>query len=136
MSTDEVATAIRTCQFIRSLVADAHRTIMEELRGGVDAKVFAVKYEKAVSDLDRMVETAKQMVAKAQATTLPAPAQQFLADYQELACDLASLRQFLADALAKAKIPPRAIDWKHVGEVEEAHARGEFLRSSSSRTAG
>ena len=51
--------------------------------------------------------------------------EEMISRFEDLDSDLTSLRQFLLEALEKAKKPARPIDWQRVREAEEAYARGE-----------
>ena len=73
---------------------------------------------------------------KAERTDLGAHTHQFLASFQLWKSDLLFLQLLLGKALAKAKAPPRPIDWEKVKEREEAFDRGETkLFSPSSQEA-
>ena len=72
-------------------------------------------------------------MTKAQTSVLPQPAEQVIASYRALMDDVMSLREFLANVVAKAKMPARPFDWKRAQEAEAAFARGEtkpFERSA------
>jgi hypothetical protein len=135
LTPEEISTAIRMCVFLQDLFAQARRSIAEGLSQGVDAGEFATKYQRAVTDLEAVLTTAQRVVTKARTSPLPPAAEQFVSSYRALMDDMLSLRQFLADAVAKAKLPVRPIDWKRVQEAEAAYARGEtnpFQRSPKS----
>jgi hypothetical protein len=125
LTPEEVSTAIRMCVFLQDLFAQARRSIAEALSQGVDARAFAAKYEQAVTDLEAVLTTAQRVVTKARTSPLPPPAEQFISSYRALMDDMLSLHEFLAEAVAKAKLPVRPIDWKRVQEAEAAYAKGE-----------
>jgi hypothetical protein len=131
----EVSTAIRTCVFLRELFAQARRSIAEGLSQGVDAQAFAAKYAPAVTGLGASLRTVERVVTKARTRPLPPPAEQFISSYRDLMDDLLGLHQFLAEAVAKAKLPARPVDWNRAQEAAAAYARGEtkpFQRSAKS----
>ncbi len=135
LTPEEVSTAIRTCVFLRDLFTQARQSIEEQLSQGVDARAFAAKHEKAVADLEEVVKTAQRVVTKARTSSLLPPVQQFVSSYRALLDDMVSLHQFLAEAVAKAKLPVRPVDWNRVQEAKAAYASGEtkpFQRSSKS----
>jgi hypothetical protein len=135
LTPDEVSTAIRMCVFLQDLFAQARRSIVEGLSQGVDARAFAAKYERAVTKLAAVLITAQRVVTKARTSTLPPPAEQFVSSYRALMDDMLGLHQVLAEAVAKAKLPPRPVDWKRVQDAEAAYARNEtkpFERSAKS----
>jgi hypothetical protein len=125
LSADEVKAAILACDFLRNLFSMARRSIEDGLRGGVDAKAFAIRYERGVADLDRVLAVVARVLTKARTSRLPALAEAFVSNYQALGDEMADLRQFLAECVAKAKAPVRPVDFKRVQEAEEAYVRGE-----------
>jgi hypothetical protein len=135
LTPEEVSTAIRMCAFLQDLFAQVRRSIVERLSQGVDAAVFAARYERAVTDLTAVLTTTQRVVTKPRMEPLPPPAEQFVSSYRALMDDMVSLHHLLADAVAKAKLPVPSIDWKRVQEAEAAYARGEakpFQRSPRS----
>jgi hypothetical protein len=135
LTSEEVSAAIFACHFLRHLFTMARRSIEECLCAGIDAKAFAARYEKAIVDLEAILGTVERVVTRAQTTPLPPPAEQFISNYRALMDDILNLRQFLVEAVAKAKLPVRPIDWKRAQEAEAAYARGEtrpIQRSSKS----
>ena len=124
-TSEEVSAAIFACHFLRDLFAMARRSIEDSLSAGVEAKTFFAHYEDAVADLDAVLATVEQLVAQARTRHLPKLTEEFVLHYQAFGSDLASLRQFLTEALTKAKTRSRPIDWKRVQEVEAAYQRGE-----------
>jgi len=135
LTPDEVATAIRMCAFLQDLFAQARRSLVEGLSQGVDARAFAAKYERAVTELGAVLITAQRVVTKARTSILPPPAEQFLSSYRALMDDMSSLHGVLAEAVAKAKLPLRPVDWKRVQDAEAAYASNEtkpFERSPKS----
>jgi hypothetical protein len=133
LTAEEVSGAIFVCAFLRNLFGMVRRSIEAGLQAGVEAKAFASKYEKAAAALEPIEATVRQAVERARAGKLPVLTQEFLASYEALGDDMASLRAFVVEAVAKAKIPARAIDWERVEAVRAAYERGEtrpFQRSS------
>jgi hypothetical protein len=124
MTPEDASAAIRLCVFLQGLFAEARQEIEEELSRGVDARAFAARYKRMVAGLDAILLTHRG-VTKAQASELPSPGEQFIVSYQALLDDLSSLHQLLAEALAKAKLPVRPVDWKRVQEAEDAYAKGQ-----------
>ena len=132
LAADEVSAAIFACQSLRHLFALARTSIEKALRQGVDARAFASACERAILGLDAATQTAERVAAKVHAGRLPALAEELLANYQDLAADIANLRQFLGEALSSAKAPARPIDWNRVHAAEAAFDGGEtkpFQRS-------
>jgi hypothetical protein len=125
LSTEDVDTTLAACNFIQTLFRTARASIESALRQGVDAKVFVAKYERAVGTLDTVKGAVSRVLARLKGRRLPARGEELISRYEDLDTDLASLRQFLLDALEKAKKPLRPIDRQRVREVEEAYARGE-----------
>jgi hypothetical protein len=134
MTPGEVARNVELLSALRQVLRLARHSIEEVLSRGVDAGEFAAKYERAVSDLGPLAEALGRVVAKTQAKLAPAHAKELGSHFQALAADIANHRQFFATAVAKAKAPPRPIDWQRVQEAEAAYARGEtkpFQQSSA-----
>ncbi|MHB1423556.1 MAG: hypothetical protein ACYC3I_10250 [Gemmataceae bacterium] len=125
LSAEDVDTALFACNFIQTLFRTARRSIENTLGQGVDAKAFAARYERAISTLDTVKGAVSRVLAKLKGSRLPARGEELISRYEDLDTDLASLRQFLLEALEKAKKPLRPIDWQRVRDVEEAYARGE-----------
>ncbi len=125
LSAEDVDTTLTVCNFIQTLFRTARASIESDLRQGVDAKAFAARCERAISTLDIVKGAVSRVLARLKGSHLPARGDELISRYQDLDTDLASLRQFLLDALEKAKKPLRPIDWQRVREVEEAFARGE-----------
>lgn len=136
LSAEDVDTTLAVCNFIQTLFRTSRASIESALRQGVDAKAFVARYERAVSPLDTVKGAVSRVLAKLKGSRLPARGEELISRYEELDTDLARLRQFLLEALEKAKKPLRLIDWQHVREVEEAYARGEtkpFRRTAGKR---
>jgi hypothetical protein len=125
LTSDEVSAAIFACHFLRDLFAMARRSIADGLARGADARAFAARYEQGVTGLEAVLTATERVVRKARTGPLPPPAEQFLSNYRALMDDILSLHQFLAEAVAKAKLPARPIDQQRVHEAEAAYARGE-----------
>ncbi|HTU90454.1 MAG TPA: hypothetical protein VMF69_10305 [Gemmataceae bacterium] len=125
LSAEDVHTALVVCDFIQSRFRTARTSIESALCRGVDAKAFVAKYEAAVSTLDTVTEAMNRVLARLRRSRLPALGEELISRYEDLNKDLASHRQFLMEALDKAKKPLRPIDWQHVREVEAAYVRGE-----------
>jgi hypothetical protein len=139
LTADEVSAAIFTCSFLRTLLSMARRSVEATLREGVDARAFAARYEPAVIELGRVTAVAERVAERAQADDLPALAQEFLADFRALGEDLAGFRQFLAEAVAKAKAPLPPIDLGRVQEAQAAYDRGAmrpFRKGAESQQTG
>jgi hypothetical protein len=135
MTSEEVSVAISMCVLLQGIFSRARRAIEEGLSQGVDGCEFVAKYERAVTDLEEVLTTAQRVVAKARMSPLSPSVELFISNYGALMDDMLSLRQFLAEAVAKAKQPVRPIDWNRVQEAEAAYARGEtkpFQRSAKS----
>jgi hypothetical protein len=133
LTPEQVSIGIRMCGFLQELFAHARRSIEEGLSQGVEAKAFAARYERAVNELEAVLTMTERVVTKARTSQLPPPADQLVSRYRALMDDMISLHQFLAEAVAKAKLPARPMDWNRVQEAEAAFARGEtkpFQRSS------
>ncbi len=129
---DDLSAGLSLCVSLQDLVKKARRSIEEGLSQGVDARAFAAKYERAVTGLETVLTTTERIITRARTSPLPPPAEQFVSGYRALLDDMISLHQFLAEAVAKAKLPVRPIDWNRVKEAEDAYARGEtklFQRS-------
>jgi hypothetical protein len=125
LSEKDVDTILDVCNFIQTLFRTARTSIESTLRQGVDAKAFAAKYEQSISTLDTVKGAVSRVLARLKGNRLPALGEELISRYEDLNTDLVNLRQFLLEALEKAKNPLRPIDWQHVREVEEAYARGE-----------
>jgi hypothetical protein len=125
LSEKDVDTALVVCNFLQTLFRTARASIESDLSQGVDAKAFAARYEQLVSTLDTEVAAISRTLARWKRSRLPARGEELISLCEQLNTDLASLRQFLVEALEKATKPSRPIDWQHVREVEEAYARGE-----------
>jgi hypothetical protein len=139
LSADEVAAAIFACSFLRSLLSMARRSIEATLREGVDARAFADRYEPAVTEVDRVTDLTERVAERARTGDLPVLAQEFLADFRALGEDLAGFRQFLAEAVAKAKAPLPPIDLGRVQEAQAAYDRGStrpFRKGAESHQPG
>ena len=133
MTLGEATRTIDVLRVVREVLTAARQSIEETLSGGVDAVAFAAKYDKAVTALGPLTETLGRIVAKTQAKLAPTHAKELASHFQALATDIASHREFLALAVAKAKAPAHPIDWQRVQQVESAYQRGEaklFQRSS------
>lgn len=125
LSAKDVHTALVVCDFIQTLLRTDRASIESVLSRGVDAKAFAARYEYAVGTLETIKEAVSSVLARWKESRLPALGEELISRYEDLNTDLANLRQFLLQALEKAKKPLRPIDWQRVREVEEAYARGE-----------
>jgi hypothetical protein len=138
LTPEEVSAAIRTCDFLQELFGQARRSIEEGLSQGVDAKAFAAKYERAVTGLEAVLTVTERVVTKARTNPLPPPAEEFVSRYRALLDDLISLRQLLAEAVGKAKLPTRPVDRNRAQEAEAAYARGDTkpLRRPSQQQPG
>lgn len=136
LSAEDVDTTLAVCNFIQTLFQRARASIENALRQGVDAKAFVARYERAVSTLDTVKGAINRVLARLKGSRLPARGKELISRYEDLDTDLASLRQFLLEALEKAKKPLRPIDWQRVREVEEAYVRGEtkpFRKTAGNR---
>jgi hypothetical protein len=138
LNPEQASTGIRMCGFLQELFAQARRSIEEGLSAGVDAREFAAKYERGVIGLEAIMTMTQQAVTKARTSQLSPAAEQFVSSYRASMDEMRSLHQFLVEALAKAKLPARPIDWNRVQEAEAAFARGETkpLQRSPKRQAG
>ncbi len=126
LSAKDVHTALVVCDFIQSMLRTGRASIESALCQGGEAKAFAARFERAVSTLDTVKEAVGRVLARLKGCRLPALGDELICRYEDLNTDLASLRQFLHEALEKAKKPlRRPINWQRVREVEEAYARGE-----------
>jgi hypothetical protein len=135
LTPDQVSTAIRACAFLQDLFAQARRSIEEELSQGVEARAFADKYERLATDLEPVLATTQRLVTEARTSSHSEPVEQVVSSYRALMDEMLSLHEFLAKAVAKAKLPARPVDWKRVQEAEAAYASGEtkpFQRSPRS----
>jgi hypothetical protein len=135
LTPEEVSTALQMCGVLQDLFNRARRSIEEELSRGVDARAFAARYEQAVAELEAVLAATRRVVMNARTDLLPPSAEQFVSSYRALLDDMLSLHRFLAEAVAKASLPVRPIDWQRVQEAEAAYARGEtkpFERSRKS----
>jgi hypothetical protein len=136
LTPEQVSAAILACRFLRDLFAMARRSIEASLGAGVDAQAFAAQYEPTVTDLDTLVRTVDRVVAAARTSLPPTRSEEFVSQHHSLGAEIAGLRQFLLEALAKAKTPVRPMDWKRAQESEAAYTRGEtkpFQRSTTKR---
>ena len=132
LTAEQVSTGIRMCVLLQDLFAQARQSIVEALSQGVEAGEFAAKYERALTSLEAVLTTTQRVVTKARTSPLPPAAEQFVCSYRALMDDMLALHQFLAEAVAKAKLPIRPVDWKRVQAAEAAYTRGEtkpFQRS-------
>ena len=135
LSPDQASIAIRACAFLQDLFAQARRSIEEELSQGVEAGAFVAKYERLASDLEPVLTTTQRVVTEARSILHSEPVGQVVSSYRALMDEMLSLHEFLAKAVAKAKLPARPVDWKRVQEAETAYASGEtkpFQRSPRS----
>jgi hypothetical protein len=134
LTPDRVLFAISACRSLRAGFAMARQSIEASLIAGIDAKAFAANHDRLLPGLDALLATVARVLAKAQTSHFPTEAEQFLSDFRALEADVIALRQFLLEALTKAKSPSRPIDWNRVHESEAAYARGgtkRFQRSST-----
>lgn len=125
LSVEDVETALDVCDFIQTRFRKARASLERALCQGVDAKAFAAKYERTFNTLDSVMEAVNRVLVSLQNGRLPASEEKLISRYQVLNTDLANFRQFLLEALEKAKKPLRPLDRQRVREVEEAYARGE-----------
>jgi flavin-binding protein dodecin len=125
LSAEDVQSALDVCDFIQTRFRKARESIESALCQGVDAKAFAAKYERAVGTLDSVMGAVSRVLERLKGGRLPVRGEELISRYQNLNAVLANLRQFLLEALSRAKNPLRPIDWQRVREVEEAYARGE-----------
>lgn len=125
LSAKDVHTALLVCDFIQTLFRTARASIESALRQGVDARAFAATYERSVVRLETTKDAVSRVLAKVRGTRLPVLGGELISRYEDLDADLASLRQFLLEAIAEAKKPSCPVDWQRVREAEEAYARGE-----------
>lgn len=133
LTPEQLSTWTSGCDFLRGLFAQARRSIEDGLSQGVDAKVFAAKYEQGIADLEAVLTMTQRIVTRAWTSALPQPAEQFVARYRDLMDDLLDLHQFLAGVVATAKMPHCPVDWQRVREAKAAYERGEtkpFQRSA------
>jgi hypothetical protein len=84
LTASEVSDAIFFGRVVRDVLAKARQSIEASLCAGVDAHAFAAKYERTVTDLDALLTTVEQVVAKARTSRLPAPAEELVSSYQDL----------------------------------------------------
>ena len=125
LSAKDVYTALHVCDFMQTLFKTARVSIDSDLRQGVEARAFADKYERSVVTLDTVKDAVSRVLAKMKTSRLPAFGEEMISRYEDLDTDLASLRQFLLQAIAEARKPSTPIDWERVRETEEAYACGE-----------
>jgi hypothetical protein len=125
LTVEDVRTALGVCAFIQSMLRTGRESIESALCQGGEAKAFAARYERTVSTLDTIKGAVSRVLARLKGSRLPALGEELISRYEDLNTDLARLRQFLQEALEKAKKPSRSLDWQRVREVEEAYARGE-----------
>lgn len=136
LAPDQALTAIHLCKFLQSLFADARRSIDSRLAQGVDASTFAGTYGRAVADLETALAATERVVARGRDASLSPQAALFVSSYRDLMDEMLGLRKFLQEAVAKAKLPPRAVDRKRIDAAEAAFDRGQtrpFQRSSKER---
>ncbi|HTU18974.1 MAG TPA: hypothetical protein VMG10_13015 [Gemmataceae bacterium] len=126
LSPRTVHTALVICDFIQSMFKMAHASIQSGLCQGVEARAFAVKYEQAIVRLDEIRDIVGRLLAKVKGQRLPSLGEDLISRYEDLDSDLTRIRKFLLEAVQKAKMPTRAIDWERVREAEAAYSRGEM----------
>lgn len=125
LSPDDVQTLILACDFIHNLLKKNRAQVERDLRRGLNARDFVAQYEIWVSGLDIIKLAVDRILERDREGYPPSLDEELIPKYENMAADLADFRQFLVEALAKAKKPSRPIDWQRVGEVKEAYARGE-----------
>jgi hypothetical protein len=125
LSTKDVQAALLVCTFMQTLLKMARGSIESSLRQGVDARAFASTYERSIAGLDSASKAVGRLLQRGHPRHWPILGEELLSGYEDLAADLAKLRQFLVEAVAKAKAPPRPLDWERVRQAEAAYGRGE-----------
>jgi hypothetical protein len=109
-------------RLIRQYVARIKGNADGLLGRGVDARSFVKHFEQVMPILDRCLAGYTQLEEHGILSTAPsAVASEFGAVRREMtAC-----RDFLADVLAKANVPPGEVDWAKVKRARDAYAHGE-----------
>jgi hypothetical protein len=117
---DQVAIVIQASTFLRDLFRSARDSIKVMLSQGVDAQAFAEKYDRAITDLDRISATVARVLLKCQSI----PIREFTGTFQAMSDEVTSLRTFLEAAVTKARTS-HVIDWNRVQQAQAAYSRGE-----------
>jgi hypothetical protein len=124
-SAEAVEAAISLCRQARRAVKDIRHEQEQMLQGGMQAKAFVAQIEPRAQIMGRGLAVLSRLVEGQGGRALDPRMQNFLSESQALVREAADLQSFLSEALAKAKVPPRPMDWNRVQEAEGAYARGE-----------
>jgi hypothetical protein len=132
---EEASSFIPFCEFFEKQFAQTRRSLVERLIRGVEGRAFAAKFEDRVASLEAVLARMNRVVTKVRTGPLSSPVEEFLSSFRALMDEMLRLHQVLSQAVAKAKMPLRPVDWNRVREADEAYARGEtkpFQRSPKS----
>lgn len=128
LSVQDVHTAITVCEFIHTLFKTARTSIESELPLRVDASDFAAKYEHLTDTLNTVRGAIKRVLAKARLRRTFAGRKELISRYEALDTYLESLRQFLQQAIVKAKPPAQSDERGQVPETKSAKSNGSIRR--------
>jgi hypothetical protein len=135
-SVEAVEQAISHCQLARKAARGIRRQQEELLGNGVEARTYAAQTEPLVVILGRCIDSLSPLVEGLAGRDLAPPLTAFLAEAQYLVREATDLRDFLAEAVARANTPSRPIDWQRLQENVKAYERGEAIPFPKSATEG
>jgi hypothetical protein len=128
--------AVANCQQARRALRGIRQNLEQMLCAGVTAQAFLAQNElpmqlagRAAAELDRLRNELSHR-------PLAPKLKEFLSESEALVREYTDLHDFLAGVFAKAKAPPRPIDWNRVQEAERAFACGETRPFQRHPTAG
>ena len=125
LTPEEIARTITICDHLVAIFAESRRSIGEFLAQGMNAKEFATKYEKGLHGLESILTGLESAVAHYRDKALPPPADECLSRFHDVIDEMLGLRQFIKQAVDKAKLPHRPVDGARLEEARKAYERGE-----------
>jgi hypothetical protein len=124
-SPEAVEEAVSLCRQARRAVQSIRDDREQALQAGQEAKGFVAQNEPLAQILSGKLAVFSRLVEEFSDRVLTPRMKEFVSESQALAHEATDLHSFLEEALAKAKAPPRPIDWNRVQAAEAASARGE-----------
>lgn len=109
-------------RLIRQFVARIRENADSLLGRGVDARGFVKYFEQVMPILDRCVAGYARLEEHGILSTAPAAV---ASEFGAVRREMKACRDFLADVLAKANVPPGEVDWAKVKRARDAYAHGE-----------
>jgi len=124
-SVEAVGEAIALCQQARRAIKAVREEQERTLADGRQVKEFVAQMDPLTGVLGRGLVVLSGLVDGLGHRDLSPPMMEFLSEAKALVREADALQRFLVEALAKAKVPPRPIDWNRAKDAEAAYTRGE-----------